>query len=175
MLLSMTGFGEAHKQDNGLAVVVEVRAINNRYFKFTMRSGDGYSAPGIARGIAGARSGKARHHSSQRAGATERFAGRFFDQPRRAGRLPPAIAKAAEPGRPQGRSAAPKFFDVAGGVVKERLSDPTTVEADWPVIERTLKAALDQPGKKCAATKAPAMANDLTAKLPNHLHGAETN
>ena len=40
----MTGFGEAHQQADGLAVMVEVRTINNRYFKFSMRSGEGYSA-----------------------------------------------------------------------------------------------------------------------------------
>src|SRR5438270_4974100 len=40
----MTGFGEAHNQADGLAVVVEVRTINNRYFKFSMRTGEGYTA-----------------------------------------------------------------------------------------------------------------------------------
>ena len=44
LLLSMTGFGESHQQADGLAVLVEVRTINNRYFKFSMRSGEGYSA-----------------------------------------------------------------------------------------------------------------------------------
>lgn len=44
MLLSMTGFGEAHRQQDGLTVVVEVRTINSRYFKLTMRCGDAYSS-----------------------------------------------------------------------------------------------------------------------------------
>jgi uncharacterized protein (TIGR00255 family) len=43
LLLSMTGFGEAHRQSNGVAVVVEVRTINNRYFKLTLKCGEGYS------------------------------------------------------------------------------------------------------------------------------------
>ena len=43
MLLSMTGFGEAHNQEANLAVVVEVRAINNRHFKLTPRLGENYS------------------------------------------------------------------------------------------------------------------------------------
>ena len=43
MLLSMTGFGEAHRQTDGIAVVVEVRTINNRYFKLTLKCGEGYS------------------------------------------------------------------------------------------------------------------------------------
>ncbi len=44
MLLSMTGFGEAHCQRNGLAVVVEVRTINSRFFKLSVRAGEGYAA-----------------------------------------------------------------------------------------------------------------------------------
>jgi uncharacterized protein (TIGR00255 family) len=39
----MTGFGEAHRQAKGVAVVVEVRTINNRYFKLTLKCGEGYS------------------------------------------------------------------------------------------------------------------------------------
>ncbi len=38
----MTGFGEAHLQDGGLTITVEVRAINSRYFKLTVKSGDGH-------------------------------------------------------------------------------------------------------------------------------------
>ena len=42
MLLSMTGFGEARHQQDGLAVAVEVRTINSRYLKLSIRAGDGY-------------------------------------------------------------------------------------------------------------------------------------
>jgi uncharacterized protein (TIGR00255 family) len=44
MLLSMTGFGEAHCQRDGLVVVAEVRTINNRYLKVSIRAGEGYAA-----------------------------------------------------------------------------------------------------------------------------------
>jgi uncharacterized protein (TIGR00255 family) len=44
VLLSMTGFGEAHSQKDGLAVAVEVRAINSRFFKLTVRATEGYAA-----------------------------------------------------------------------------------------------------------------------------------
>ena len=40
----MTGFGEAHRQQNGLTVVVEVRTINSRYFKLAVRCSDAYSS-----------------------------------------------------------------------------------------------------------------------------------
>lgn len=42
MLLSMTGFGEARHQSDALAVGVEVRAVNNRYLKVTVRGTEPY-------------------------------------------------------------------------------------------------------------------------------------
>lgn len=44
MLLSMTGFGEAHCQQDGLAVTVEVRTINSRFLKLSVRAGEGYAS-----------------------------------------------------------------------------------------------------------------------------------
>ena len=44
MLLSMTGFGGAHSHQDGLAVAVEVRAINSRFFKLSVRATEGYAA-----------------------------------------------------------------------------------------------------------------------------------
>lgn len=44
MLLSMTGHGEAHSQKGEISVTVEVRTINNRYLKISVRSGEGYGA-----------------------------------------------------------------------------------------------------------------------------------
>ena len=42
MLLSMTGFGEARTQTDGLSAGVEVRAVNNRHLKVTVRGTDPY-------------------------------------------------------------------------------------------------------------------------------------
>lgn len=42
MLLSMTGFGSARGTGPGVAVVVEVRAVNNRHLKLTVRGTDPY-------------------------------------------------------------------------------------------------------------------------------------
>ena len=44
LLLSMTGFGEAHCQQDGLAVAVEVRTINSRFFKLSVRTTEGYAS-----------------------------------------------------------------------------------------------------------------------------------
>lgn len=40
----MTGFGEAHATTDSLAASVEVRTINNRHFKLSLRSSEGYAA-----------------------------------------------------------------------------------------------------------------------------------
>ncbi len=40
----MTGFGEARRQTEGLAVAVEVRTINSRHFKLSYRASEGYAA-----------------------------------------------------------------------------------------------------------------------------------
>src|SRR4030042_3456421 len=40
----MTGFGEAHHQQDELDVVVEVRTINSRYLKVSVRAPEGYAS-----------------------------------------------------------------------------------------------------------------------------------
>jgi uncharacterized protein (TIGR00255 family) len=44
VLLSMTGHGEAHRHEKNVVVAVEVRTINNRFFKLTVRSSENYAA-----------------------------------------------------------------------------------------------------------------------------------
>lgn len=43
MLLSMTGYGEAHYQSEALTVSIELRALNNRYLKITVRAPEPYN------------------------------------------------------------------------------------------------------------------------------------
>ena len=142
VLLSMTGFGEAHQQADGLAVVVEVRTINNRYFKFTMRTGEGYSAlesrveslvrEHIKRGTVQVSVQVDRSNSpddfSINLGVLEGYRKQLQKLQTGAGL----------------KDEVPlQSFLLLPGVVKERLSDPSVAEADWPIIERTLKAALE--------------------------------
>ena len=42
MLLSMTGFGEAHHQSDAINVSLELRALNNRYLKVSLRATEPY-------------------------------------------------------------------------------------------------------------------------------------
>ncbi len=43
MLLSMTGFGESQKNQDGIRVHVEVKTVNNRFFKLSLHISEGYS------------------------------------------------------------------------------------------------------------------------------------
>ena len=42
MLLSMTGYGDARHQSEQLTVSIELRALNNRYLKVSVRAPDPY-------------------------------------------------------------------------------------------------------------------------------------
>ncbi len=43
MLCSMTGYGEASYQDDNLHLAIEVRSVNNRYLKVSLRAGEPYN------------------------------------------------------------------------------------------------------------------------------------
>ena len=43
MLLSMTGFGESQKNQDGTRVHVEIKTVNNRFFKLSLHISEGYS------------------------------------------------------------------------------------------------------------------------------------
>jgi uncharacterized protein (TIGR00255 family) len=40
----MTGFGGANVRENGISVFAEIKTVNNRYLKFSLRTTDGYGA-----------------------------------------------------------------------------------------------------------------------------------
>ena len=44
MLLSMTGFGEAHNRFDTLSVAIELRTINSRHYKLSLRANEGYGS-----------------------------------------------------------------------------------------------------------------------------------
>jgi len=161
LLLSMTGFGEAHQQADGLAVVVEVRTINNRYFKFSMRSSEGYSAlesqmEGVVReqikrgtvqvSLQVARSTSPEDYSLNSA-VLEAYRRQIHELQQRWG---------------SNGDVPLASMLLLPGVVNEKIANPNTVSADWPVIESTLQAALAHLAKM-RRDEGRAMAADLQA------------
>ncbi|MHB1034087.1 MAG: YicC/YloC family endoribonuclease [Pirellulales bacterium] len=161
MLLSMTGFGEARCQENGLAVAVEVRTINSRYFKLTIRSPEGYGSlePQIdavvrqqtKRGTiqVSVKIDRAVSPEDYRLNVT------VLDGYRRQLESLYADWQVTEPVRLDAMLLLP-------GIVDEDGSRRFDAAADWPVIRSALEAAMDNLATM-RAEEGQAMAADLRA------------
>jgi uncharacterized protein (TIGR00255 family) len=154
----MTGFGEAHRQADGVAVSVEVRTINNRYFKLTVRSPDGYNAlegeieqlvrPQVKRGTVQVSLDVKRPHSAEdfRINAAVLEGYRQQLEAFRGKQQPPVPLEALLP--------------LPGVVDEERHASDAA--ADWPLISATLAAAMDNLSRM-RQDEGRAMAADLRA------------
>ena len=157
----MTGFGEAHSQEENLAVAVEVRAINNRHFKLTARLGENYSflEPQVEELV----------RQSVRRGTVQ--VALRVDRAHRPDDF--KLNTAVLSGYRQQLSALQSDWGLIQelpleallalpGVVEEHTPGADEAQADWPVIRRTLEGALT----RLAAMRrheGEAMATDLAA------------
>ncbi len=142
MLLSMTGHGESHCQQNGMAVAVDVRTINNRYFKLSVRMNEGYSAlessietvvrQHVRRGTVQVNVRVDREPSPDDYKLNEVVLASYCQQLKKLS----DYSHEAEPIQLESLLSLP-------GVVDERAARKLDAEADWPLIEKTLNAALE--------------------------------
>jgi uncharacterized protein (TIGR00255 family) len=160
LLQSMTGFGEAHCQQDGLAVAVEVRTINNRFFKLTVRASEGYASldslvesvvrEAIHRGTIQINIRVDRRRSPDDfkidADVLEGYRRQLVELARK------WQCKNTEPSL-EALLPLPGVVDDSSGVAIDAT-------ADWPVIESTLKSALENLGRM-RADEGRAMAADL--------------
>ena len=141
MLLSMTGHGEAHRHEAGVSVAVEVRTVNNRYFKLSVRATEGYASleaqieavvrQHIRRGTAQINLRVDREPSPDDyrlnipvlEGYLAQLRGFFGESLRR-------------------DDASLASLLALPGVVREPTADVEVIEAQWPLIEQTLQDAL---------------------------------
>lgn len=143
MLLSMTGFGEARTPAAGLAVAVEVRALNNRHLKVTVRGTDPYPMfeaeleKVVRRHV---RRGTITVHV--RVDRQARPADLVLNAAALTTYLRQIRAACEEAGTPE--FAAPLLAGVLAlpGVAPEARHLGTPPEDEWPVVEQTLEAAL---------------------------------
>jgi uncharacterized protein (TIGR00255 family) len=137
----MTGFGEARSQDNGITVGVELRTINSRYFKISYRSAEGYNSlePQIESAV----------REQIKRGTVQ--VNLRVDRPTSpdAYRLNTAVLIAywrqlnelpSEWNMPRG--ATLEHLLALPGVVNEQAWETSTAQEDWPLISRTLTAAM---------------------------------
>ncbi len=157
----MTGHGEAHCEQDGVFVAAEVRTVNGRYLKLTIRAGEGFAAlesqvEALVRQYV--RRGSVQvvlrvdrepdpedyQLNAQVLAGYRRQLEAMYDQLH----IADTIHLESLLGLP--------------GVVDERPVVRTDAERDWPLIERTVRQALDGLAKM-RRDEGEAMASDLRA------------
>jgi len=143
LLLSMTGHGSANGEANGLAVSAEVRTVNGRYLKMSLRCSDGYSGLEsraeevvrrfVRRGTVQVDLRLRRELSTDDYRLNEVVLAGYLQQIQAIGER----LQRPEPVRLEALMALP-------GVVDESSGRTADLEVDWPLIERTLAQALEQ-------------------------------
>ena len=159
----MTGHGEAYCQQDATSLAVEVRTINNRYFKLTLRAGEGYAA--LESRIDSVVRQQIRRGTVQGSLRLDRDAA--ADQ-----------FKLNIPVLASYRRQLETLYDqlhvsdtihlesLLGlpGVVDERTARTVDTDRDWPLIERGLREALDGL-TRMRTEEGRAMAADLQSNL----------
>jgi uncharacterized protein (TIGR00255 family) len=143
VLLSMTGFGEAHHQDGLRSVAVEVRSINNRHLKISTRIGEGYGAlePEVEAFVRQ----KIRRGTVQVSIRITR-AQRPEDFKINTAVVEAYLAQLAGVVSLSGQTALASLLTLPG-VVEDNSATSIDVESEWPVIRQALDAALERLGK----------------------------
>lgn len=163
MLLSMTGYGESQTQEDRLAISVEVRCINSRYLKLSVRSTDGYGPldskiealvrDRIRRGTIQVNVRIDRSASAEDYRLNEEVLEGYRNQLRR-------VQEAWGNHQP----IDPQQLLLLPGVVTEAIRAADDTGRDWPIIRDTLNRALEGLDAMRRG-EGKAMAADLTANL----------
>ncbi len=156
----MTGFGEVTEQRGGYAIAVELRTVNNRYFKLNFRTTEGYSSlepavesvlrETVKRGTVSCNL-RIRHlASAEDYRLNTRVLNQYVDQ------LQEVAAKRNldEMIRLEPLASLP-------GVVEELSTESQDAASLWPLVEPTLRAAIEQLTKMRTA-EGEALAVDLS-------------
>ena len=161
MLLSMTGFGEAHRKDAQLAVAAEARTINSRHFKLVIRCADGYSAlePQIEALV--------RQHIKRGTVQVSLRIDRAIggEDYQLNGDVLAAYLKQLEEIAKRWKLKGPMSVESLlslPGVVKETVNGAAGVTADWPIVGEALETAMENM-TKMRTEEGSAMAADLAA------------
>jgi len=143
VLLSMTGFGESRTETDKLGVAVEVRALNNRHLKVTVRGSDPYPMfeaeieKVVRRHV---RRGTVTVHI--RVERAPRPADLTLNTPVLTTYLHQIRAACEEAGSPEFASSLLAGVLALPGVAPEPRHFGTPPEDEWPAVEQTIDAAL---------------------------------
>lgn len=159
MLLSMTGFGEASGQNDSLAVGIEVRAINGRHFKLSLRSSENYaSVESQVEAIVRQHIRRGTIHVQLRIDRASRADDFVID-----GGVLDSYRRQLESFCTSWHTPDPVRIDSLlqlPGVVQDRHHERMDVSDEWPLIESTLAKALEGLDRM-RRQEGAAMADDL--------------
>jgi uncharacterized protein (TIGR00255 family) len=145
MLSSMTGYGEASYQSDTLTVAIELRALNNRYLKVSLRAAEPFNLlePEFERVIRRiVRRGTIQAHVRiQRQSSPQDFQVNATALRSYVSQLRPLCEELGL--SDQGKALLAQAL-VLPGVVPEPGSATLDLDAEWPVVERVLGQALDR-------------------------------
>ncbi|HWB01367.1 MAG TPA: YicC/YloC family endoribonuclease [Pirellulales bacterium] len=161
MLLSMTGFGEAHYQGDGITIAVELRTINSRYFKLSVKCGEGYSA--LEAEIENVVRQQIRRGTLQvtlqihrtKASDDYQINTAVLDSYRR------QLAALGQQWHLSDSVSLDRLLSLPG-VVTEHIPSADDAERDWPLIRSTLETAMENLARM-RSDEGRAMATDLRA------------
>jgi uncharacterized protein (TIGR00255 family) len=145
LLFSMTGYGEASYQSDALSVAIELRAVNNRYLKVSLRAAEPYNLlepefEKVVRRVV--RRGTIQVHlRCDRRLALQDFQVNAVALRSYVGQV---RALASELGFADGGQALLGQVLALPGVVPEPATASLSLEEDWPVLQRVLEAALQR-------------------------------
>lgn len=155
----MTGFGEAHNRYEQLSVAIEMRTINNRHYKLSLRASEGYGGlepnidailrQRIRRGAVQLNLHVHRLASPDDYGINQQVLAAYVAQARQVAMMTEISAEISIGQLLQ----LPGVIDESGGTARD-------VGQDWPAIEATLREALTSLCKM-RETEGRALARDL--------------
>jgi len=143
VLLSMTGYGDAHLHEGSLSVSVEIRSVNNRYLKLSVRGADLFSGcesdiesivrQYITRGTITVNLHTKKEATADRYCIDLELLRSYHKQ------LNTACVELGESEKPK-----LSWLLELPGVVQENSQTDEDREQDWPIVEKTLRQAIEK-------------------------------
>ena len=141
-MLSMTGYGEAQRDELGLNIRSEVRSVNNRHLKLSSRLPDGYGAvepqiealvrSHVHRGSVQLNLTVSREASEEDYQLNSTVLTRYYEQ---------LLALQSKFGQPEHVSL--ELLLQLPGVVESSVST-MNAETEWPIVKQTIEDSLQQ-------------------------------
>ena len=161
MPLSMTGCGDGVATEGSSACRAEVRSVNNRFLKVSLRARDGFGL--LESRVEALVRGQVRRGAVQvtlEISGPAAPASRALDAAQLAAYLSQLETLCADRGLP-----APLSLDgllALPGILVESAPSPETIEAAWPLVERAVRAALEGLDRM-RRTEGETLARDMRA------------